>query len=201
MFRRGTLSLLRSLVQIVTPSRWNVIIWWNLIPFCKACQCEERRKHMNMLQEKLRPRLTHSTSFKGALQWSGLCHCYIMNIKVLEFLKIYQSFLILYFPRRTSTIKWKFKRRRWKNSNLFILWSFYFSFCWYHRIGYFPHDLNKQSKLFWSPNSNESRSYSWGPIRWIWAISCQKSVNIRLCIFNFPPLSNSVGAGFKGVGV
>ena len=52
-------TLLRSLVQIVTPSRWNVIIWWNLISFCKARQCEERRNKvaleatgmMNMLQE------------------------------------------------------------------------------------------------------------------------------------------------------
>ena len=68
MFRRGTPTLLRSLVQIVTPSLWNVIIWWNLISLCKACQCEERRKCMNMLQEIWRPRLIHSTSFKGALQ-------------------------------------------------------------------------------------------------------------------------------------
>ena len=45
--KAGHPPLLRSLVQIVTPSCWNVIIWWSLISFCKASQWNG----MNMLQE------------------------------------------------------------------------------------------------------------------------------------------------------
>ena len=36
-------------------------------------------------------------------------------------------------------------------------------------------------------------------LREIWAFFCPKSVNLILCIFNFHTLSNSVGAGLKGL--
>ena len=73
--KAGHPPLLRSLVQIVTPSCWNVIIWWSLISFCKASQWNG----MNILQEIWKPRLRHSTPFKGALQWSGLWLCLIIT--------------------------------------------------------------------------------------------------------------------------
>ena len=49
--KAGHPPLLRSLVQIVTPSCWNVIIWWSLISFCKASQWNG----MNMLKEIWQP--------------------------------------------------------------------------------------------------------------------------------------------------